>query len=130
MATEESLAGTHAECDWLVQNYESRKAAREGEVESLKKAKAVLSGADYALLQRSSSSLRKVKKVTFMQKKNNAMGACMEMCAEIHPEKSLQECQSACGGEVTWGNADTSQLCMKMCTEAIGYHPKDCQHKC
>merc|ERR1719456_111148 len=43
MATSESLAGLHAECDWLMENYESRKAAREGEVESLKKAKSVLS---------------------------------------------------------------------------------------
>merc|ERR1719375_1564932 len=51
MATEESLAGAHAECDWLMENYESRKAAREGEVESLKKAKSVLSGADFSLLQ-------------------------------------------------------------------------------
>merc|ERR1719191_2532338 len=30
MSTEEVLAGTHAECDWLMENYESRKAAREG----------------------------------------------------------------------------------------------------
>merc|ERR1719191_164639 len=50
-STEESLAGTHAECDWLVENYDSRKAAREGEVESLKKTKAVLSGADFSLIQ-------------------------------------------------------------------------------
>merc|ERR1719316_68127 len=37
MATEESLAGMHAECDWLVENYDSRKAARESEVESLRR---------------------------------------------------------------------------------------------
>merc|ERR1719191_431962 len=51
MATEESLAGVHGECDWLMQNYESRKEARAGEAESLKKAKSVLSGADFSLLQ-------------------------------------------------------------------------------
>mmetsp|Transcript_31697 Transcript_31697/g.50617 ORF Transcript_31697/g.50617 Transcript_31697/m.50617 type:complete len:711 (-) Transcript_31697:59-2191(-) len=43
----------HAECDWLLQYFDVRKEARAGEVDSLKKAKAVLSGADYSLLQSS-----------------------------------------------------------------------------
>merc|ERR1719265_1098937 len=30
MATMETLAGVHGECDWLMENFESRKAAREG----------------------------------------------------------------------------------------------------
>merc|ERR1740120_10115 len=51
MAKEEELKDLHLECDWLLANFEARKAARAGEVESLKKAKAVLSGADYSLLQ-------------------------------------------------------------------------------
>merc|ERR1719356_419473 len=46
-----TLGGLHKECDWLLQNYDARKEARAGEGESLKKAKAVLSGADYSLLQ-------------------------------------------------------------------------------
>merc|ERR1719437_54476 len=41
----------HLECDWLLANFEVRKSARAGEVDSLKKAKAVLSGADYSLVQ-------------------------------------------------------------------------------
>jgi len=41
----------HSECDWLISTYEVRKEARAGEVDSLKKAKAVLSGADYSLVQ-------------------------------------------------------------------------------
>jgi len=41
----------HLECDWLISTYEVRKEARAGEVDSLKKAKAVLSGADYSLVQ-------------------------------------------------------------------------------
>merc|ERR1719436_1947004 len=48
----------HLECDWLLETYEGRKAARAGEVESLKNAKAVLSGADYSLVQQSSQSQR------------------------------------------------------------------------
>merc|ERR1719414_2674965 len=51
MATLEYIHSLHMECDWLIQNFEMRKEARAGEVDSLKKAKAVLSGADYSLLQ-------------------------------------------------------------------------------
>jgi len=50
-ATLQVIQATHAECDWLIQYYEMRKEARDGELESLSKAKAVLSGADYSLLQ-------------------------------------------------------------------------------
>jgi len=38
----------HANCDFLVDNYDLRKAARETEVEGLKNAKGVLSGANFA----------------------------------------------------------------------------------
>eukprot|EP00747_Dinoflagellata_sp_TGD_P159418 gnl/TRDRNA2_/TRDRNA2_177886_c3_seq4.p1 gnl/TRDRNA2_/TRDRNA2_177886_c3~~gnl/TRDRNA2_/TRDRNA2_177886_c3_seq4.p1 ORF type:complete len:692 (+),score=271.79 gnl/TRDRNA2_/TRDRNA2_177886_c3_seq4:93-2168(+) len=51
MATASYLADIHGECDWLLQEYDTRKEARADEVESLKKAKAVLSGADFALVQ-------------------------------------------------------------------------------
>merc|ERR1711988_1414110 len=51
MATMEFLKNLHADCDWLLQNFDVRKEARAGEVDSLKKAKAVLSGADFSLLQ-------------------------------------------------------------------------------
>jgi len=51
MATEKVIASLHGECDWLLQNFEMRKTARAGEVDSLTKAKAVLSGADYSLVQ-------------------------------------------------------------------------------
>merc|ERR1719424_892678 len=51
MATAKFLSETHADCDWLLSNFETRKQARAGEIDSLKKAKAVLSGADFSLLQ-------------------------------------------------------------------------------
>jgi hypothetical protein len=38
----------HASCDFLVENYDLRKAARENELTSLANAKAVLSGADFS----------------------------------------------------------------------------------
>merc|ERR1719421_2331089 len=55
MATLEYIQSLHAECDWLLQYFEVRKEARTGEIDSLKTAKAVLSGADFALLETSKS---------------------------------------------------------------------------
>jgi len=46
MATAETLKDLHLECDWLLNNFEARKEARNGEMDALKKAKAVLSGAE------------------------------------------------------------------------------------
>jgi hypothetical protein len=51
MATMEYTQSLHAECDWLLQYFDVRKTARAGEVDALKNAKAVLSGADYSFLQ-------------------------------------------------------------------------------
>merc|ERR1719476_237785 len=51
MATLKVISSLHGECDWLLQNFDARKAARAGEVDSLKNAKAILSGADYSLIQ-------------------------------------------------------------------------------
>merc|ERR1719245_1037420 len=45
MTTAETLKDLHLECDWLLSNFEARKEARAGEIDALKKAKAVLSGA-------------------------------------------------------------------------------------
>jgi chromosome segregation ATPase len=49
--TQEYIAQLHGSCDFLLQNYDLRKEARANEVDALKKAKAVLSGADYSFLQ-------------------------------------------------------------------------------
>merc|ERR1719323_1650637 len=63
-ATEKELMGTleyihslHGECDWLLKFFDARTEARTGEIEALGKAKAVLSGADYSLLQTDSRAL-------------------------------------------------------------------------
>jgi len=47
-AASKVLASLHQECDWLVQNFDTRKAARAGEVDALNNAKAVLAGADFS----------------------------------------------------------------------------------
>jgi len=53
MVLGEVISSLHGECDWLMQYYSARKEARTGEIEALVQAKAVLNGADYALVQRS-----------------------------------------------------------------------------
>merc|ERR1719367_553730 len=59
MANAEYIHSLHQECDWLIQYFQARKTARAGEVDSLKKAKAVLSGADYSLVQKARRYLRR-----------------------------------------------------------------------
>jgi len=51
MATAKYIQSLHSECDWLIKYYDVRKEARAGEIDSLVNAKAVLSGADFSLLQ-------------------------------------------------------------------------------
>jgi hypothetical protein len=53
METAKYIGGLHQECDWLLKNFEERLAARSGEIDALGKAKAVLNGADYSLMQTS-----------------------------------------------------------------------------
>jgi septal ring factor EnvC (AmiA/AmiB activator) len=55
MATLEYIKSLHGECDWLMKYFSVRKEARTSEIEALGKAKDVLSGADYSLVQLSSS---------------------------------------------------------------------------
>eukprot|EP00811_Abedinium_folium_P017490 NODE_2641_length_2174_cov_8.311676.p1 GENE.NODE_2641_length_2174_cov_8.311676~~NODE_2641_length_2174_cov_8.311676.p1 ORF type:complete len:685 (+),score=266.96 NODE_2641_length_2174_cov_8.311676:73-2127(+) len=47
-ATLMHIRSLHADCDWLLQNHDTRKEARASEIDALHKAKAVLNGADYA----------------------------------------------------------------------------------
>jgi chromosome segregation ATPase len=47
MTVEQYIADLHAKCDFILENFDMRKAARENEVEGLKNAKSVLSGANF-----------------------------------------------------------------------------------
>merc|ERR1719506_463698 len=59
MATLQYIQSLHAECDWLLQYFDVRKEARSSEIDALGKAKAVLSGADYSLVQLKSTKFLK-----------------------------------------------------------------------
>lgn len=54
MNTDKIIMDLHGDCDWLLKNFDVRKTARAGEVDALNKAKAILSGADFSLVQTSS----------------------------------------------------------------------------
>jgi len=56
-ATLKYISSMHAECDWLLQYFPVRKEARASEIDALGNAKAVLSGADYSLLQTKTHNL-------------------------------------------------------------------------
>merc|ERR1719245_2604604 len=60
METLEYIHSLHGECDWLLKYFDARTEARAGEIDALGKAKDVLSGADYSLLQ--TASLRGFRK--------------------------------------------------------------------
>jgi len=53
MATHEYIGQLHGECDWILKFFTIRSDARTGEIDALGKAKAVLSGADFSLVQKS-----------------------------------------------------------------------------
>merc|ERR1719433_2478916 len=54
MSTMQYIQSLHNECDWLLKYFDVRQEARASEIEALGKAKAVLNGADYSMLQVSS----------------------------------------------------------------------------
>jgi len=58
MAKAEEISALHGDCDWLASNFEARKEARAGEVDSLKNAKAILAGSDYSFAE----TMRTVKR--------------------------------------------------------------------
>lgn len=89
-ATKEYISNLHKDCDFLLENFEFRKAARAQEVDALKKAKAVLNGADYSLLQTYETDAMSedlIHRYKFQQKLHDA---CVDMCREINQYPNCQ----------------------------------------
>jgi len=59
MAVEQFIGSLHAECDWLIKYFDMRAEARNGEIDAMQKAKAILSGANYSFLQSGARTLRR-----------------------------------------------------------------------
>merc|ERR1719321_549294 len=68
MDLEKFVSNLHGDCDFLIQNFDKRKEARTNEIEAIKKAKAVLSGADFTALVQTSASTARVPEAGFLQK--------------------------------------------------------------
>merc|ERR1719161_1903266 len=60
-AVNDYIQTLHADCDFLLEYYEERKEARASEIDAIGKAKAVLSGADFSLVQ-TDISVKSVKR--------------------------------------------------------------------
>jgi len=58
-ATMDYIQTLHNDCDFLLEYYQERKDARASEIDAIGKAKAVLSGADFSLVQTSVRSTRR-----------------------------------------------------------------------
>merc|ERR1719408_991676 len=105
----ESAAKRQTDAKTIVENDQLRKDARASEIESIQKAKAVLSGADYdALLQVGARTSR------FLHSDEN------QKCAEDE-KRRVQLLQS-----LTVLAKDANEACVEMCKQ-IGAYPKcDC----
>jgi chromosome segregation ATPase len=57
-ATNDYISNLHLECDFLLKYYDMRKEARTNEIDAMEKAKAVLNGADFSLIQTSARARR------------------------------------------------------------------------
>jgi septal ring factor EnvC (AmiA/AmiB activator) len=59
LALNKYISELHGDCDWLLENFDLRKEARANEIDALKKAKAVLNGANFSLLQTGVATVRR-----------------------------------------------------------------------
>jgi len=100
MATESYISSLHAECDWLLKYFDMRKEARNSEVDSLANAKAVLSGANFALIQVRRNMLRRSRQPSLETAKENVVHSqvfqakVQEACKKAPADKA-QECDVA-----------------------------------
>merc|ERR1719453_2157465 len=111
MGLKEMIDGLHKNCDFLVENHAKRKEARTNEIESIRKAKSVLAGADVSVLQEDSSSFVQVG--GFMQKGKNE-------CSEDDAARRSQLQQS-----LSLLQKDVAEACKGMCKE-VGASKCDC----
>jgi len=105
-ATKEYIANLHKSCDFLLENFDFRKAARAQETDALKNAKAVLQGANYSLIQRHTvaSTVTDLDRRRMLQ--NKLHDACEDMCRELNQYPNCQ-CPNfvqpdATPGVMTW----------------------------
>jgi len=106
----EYVASLHGECDWLLQNFDKRKEARSNEIDAIKKAKAVLSGADFTALVQTDVTTKRA--AGFLGKKSEEQ--CSVADDEAHRVALLQSAQKL--------QKRVKDACEDMC-KATGAYP-------
>merc|ERR1719198_2256588 len=120
MALKGYVANLHKECDFLLKNFDARKTARTNEIEAIKKAKAVLAGADFSLAQASFLQVKEAKRseparrTGFLEKQE---AQCTAETDERHRAALLQSLRTL--------YKQTNDACVEMCKK-MGQYPK-CQ---
>jgi chromosome segregation ATPase len=107
MALQEYVSNLHADCDFLVKNFDTRKDARANEVDAIKKAKAVLSGADYSFVQ---TGVRE-ERLGFLRKNVAVQGHCPD-----DEKRRVALFQS-----LTVLMKDANDACVEMCKNTGAY---------
>jgi len=106
MATEGYISSLHAECDWMLKYFDMRKEARGQEIDSLSNAKAVLSGANFALIQTQTRNvLRRFRQPTMETEKEQVVSS------QVFQSKVQQLCKKA--------PAEQAQKCDTKATDAL-----------
>merc|ERR1719253_1296957 len=111
MALSEYVMNLHASCDFLVKNFDTRKEARSNEIDAIKKAKAVLSGADFSLMQTGAQTQR----LGFLQKHADAKSA-----QQCDPKEDEQR-RMALFQSLTQLMRDANDACVEMCKNTGAY---------
>jgi len=95
MATESYISSLHAECDWLLKYFDMRQEARGGEIDALNNAKAVLSGANFALIQTQTRNV--------LRRSRQPIDALKEqvVSSQVFQSKVHQLCKSAPADKIT-----------------------------
>merc|ERR1719316_2650803 len=106
----EYVASLHGQCDFLMQNFDKRKEARTNEIDAIKKAKAVLSGADFTALVQTDVTTKRA--AGFLGKKSEEQ--CSVADDEPHRVALLQSAQKL--------QKRVKDACEDMC-KATGAYP-------
>merc|ERR1719261_1127560 len=109
----EYVASLHGQCDFLMQNFDTRKEARTNEIEAIKKAKAVLSGADFTALVQTDVSTKRTG--GFLEKSKEQCSAADDEAHRMALFQSVQKLRK-----------QANDACTEMCKNTGAYPNCNC----
>jgi hypothetical protein len=111
----EYVASLHGTCDFLLQNFDKRKDARSNEIDAIKKAKAVLSGADFTALMQTDVT---TKRTGGFLEKNKVDEQCSAADDSAHRMALFQSLQKL--------SKQANDACVEMCKTTGSYPNCNC----